>query len=199
MRDSNTLRKAGVLRHSYSKRTKNFASQVNSWEIWMKSGYVIFQLILVIDGWGISEEVTRPHWWVVSFDSCNGLVSSGNKPLPEPILLRSVSPYGVTRPQWVNSNTRYNQECTYRQVISVTCVSTDKDPYMWHNIDCCGTMITDKCFEEWMLIEVNKFSVNIKKIKNMILHSIRDVDNHIYEKELNGIAIETVNWFNWFC
>ena len=34
---------------------------------------------------------------------CNGLVPSGNKPLPEPMSSRPryMSPYGVTRPQWV--------------------------------------------------------------------------------------------------
>ena len=32
----------------------------------------------------------------------------------------------------------------------------------------------------------------------MIFHSIKDVNNHVFEKELNGIAIEKVNWFNCF-
>ena len=30
--------------------------------------------------------VTELHWWSVNIDSGNGLVSSGNKPLPEPML-----------------------------------------------------------------------------------------------------------------
>ena len=42
---------------------------------------------------------TGLHWWSVKIASGNGLVLSGNKPLPEP---RSLSPYGVTGPHWVN-------------------------------------------------------------------------------------------------
>ena len=41
--------------------------------------------------------VTGPYWWEVNIGSGNGLVSSGNKPLPEPFM----SPYDVIRPQWV--------------------------------------------------------------------------------------------------
>ena len=41
------------------------------------------------------------HWWSVIIGSGNGLVPSGNKPLPESILPRSLTPYGVTRPQRV--------------------------------------------------------------------------------------------------
>ena len=57
-----------------------------------KFRYVIFKQILVIDGWGISCEVALIwmslglHWWSVNIGSGNGLVPSGNKPLPEPML-----------------------------------------------------------------------------------------------------------------
>ena len=39
--------------------------------------------------WSFSCEivnVTRPRWWLVNIISGNGLVPSGNKPLPEPML-----------------------------------------------------------------------------------------------------------------
>ena len=44
-----------------------------------------------------------PYRWKVNSGSGYGLVQSDNKPLPEPILaqIRSISPHGVTRPQWV--------------------------------------------------------------------------------------------------
>ena len=54
--------------------------------------YLIFQIISVIDSWGISYELalmmngTRPYWWKVNIGSGNGLVPSGNKPLLEPML-----------------------------------------------------------------------------------------------------------------
>ena len=49
--------------------------------------HVIFKQILVIDGWGISCEIAL-IWMSLDFviGSGNGLVSSGNKPLPEPML-----------------------------------------------------------------------------------------------------------------
>ena len=43
--------------------------------------------ILCISCWIVRKlNATRPHWWLVSIGSGNGLVPSGNKPLPEPIL-----------------------------------------------------------------------------------------------------------------
>ena len=53
--------------------------------------YVIFKQILVIVGSGIlgnchNMNVTGLHWWSVNIGSGNGLVLSGNKPLPEPKL-----------------------------------------------------------------------------------------------------------------
>ena len=57
-----------------------------------KFRYVIFKRILVIDGWGISSEIALIwlslglHWWSVNIGSGNGLVPSGNKPLPKPML-----------------------------------------------------------------------------------------------------------------
>ena len=45
---------------------------------------------------------TRPYWWQVNIGLGNGLVPSDNKPLPEPMLTQMLSPYGVTRPQYVN-------------------------------------------------------------------------------------------------
>ena len=38
----------------------------------------------------------------VTIESGNGLVPSGNKPLPEPMLTDVLSPYGVTRGQLVD-------------------------------------------------------------------------------------------------
>ena len=56
--------------------------------------YVIFQGNLVIDGRGISCEIAliwmsvdfTDEWWSVNIGTGNGLVLSGNKPLPEPML-----------------------------------------------------------------------------------------------------------------
>ena len=49
--------------------------------------------------------VTGFHWWWVNIASGNGLVPSGNKPLPEPMLTQIgiTRPNGITRPQWVNA------------------------------------------------------------------------------------------------
>ena len=42
-------------------------------------------------------------WWWINIGSGNGMVPSGNKPSPEPMLTQPPSPYGVTRPQCVKS------------------------------------------------------------------------------------------------
>ena len=47
--------------------------------------------------------VTGLQWWSVNIGSCNGLVPSGDKPLPEPMVTQMS--YGVTRPQWVKCHT----------------------------------------------------------------------------------------------
>ena len=56
--------------------------------------FVIFKLISRIDVLSISCEIalwntTRPHWRLLNIGSGNGLVPSGNKPLPEPMLTQS--------------------------------------------------------------------------------------------------------------
>ena len=55
--------------------------------------WVIFKLILVVNDWGIyllwnclHMSVIGPYLWQVNIGSGNGLVPSGNKPLPEPML-----------------------------------------------------------------------------------------------------------------
>ena len=44
---------------------------------------------------------TRPYWWKVNIGSGNGLVPSGNKPLPEPMLTQIYVANHATRPQRV--------------------------------------------------------------------------------------------------
>ena len=96
------------------------ASMVNNWAIlkaWCFNSlapgkfewhyrYVIFQGILVIDSWGVSCEIAliwmSVHWWSVNIFLGHGLVPSGNKSLPKPILTQICEPYGITGPQWVN-------------------------------------------------------------------------------------------------
>ena len=47
----------------------------------------------------MSQDLTDDQ---VNVGSGNGLVPSGNKPLPEPVLTQIYAPYGITRGQWVN-------------------------------------------------------------------------------------------------
>ena len=44
------------------------------------------------------------HWWEVSIGLRDELVPSGNKTLPEFVLSRFMSLYGIISPQWVNSS-----------------------------------------------------------------------------------------------
>ena len=58
---------------------------------------LIFKLITRIDILSISlwnyhqVNATRSYWWLFNFGPGNGLVPSGNKPLPEPFLIKLVS------------------------------------------------------------------------------------------------------------
>ena len=72
-------------------------------------GYVIFKRILVIDGWGISCEInliwmsqdfTDDQSTLVQVMACCRWATSHYLSQCWP---RSLSPYGVTRPQWVNT------------------------------------------------------------------------------------------------
>ena len=64
-----------------------------------------FKLILQIDILGLPVKLGWGECHRASIVSGNGLVPSGNGPLPEPMLLAStwvnVDSYGITRPQWV--------------------------------------------------------------------------------------------------
>ena len=53
--------------------------------------FSISNFLTNFSGWGIlwncsQMNVAGTHWWLVNIDSGNGLVLSGNKPLPEPML-----------------------------------------------------------------------------------------------------------------
>ena len=61
--------------------------------------------------------VSGLHWWSVNIGSGNGLVPSGNKPLPEVMLTQILSPYGVTRPQWVNSLTLRQNDHHFTDIV----------------------------------------------------------------------------------
>ena len=70
--------------------------------------YVIFKLILVIDGWGISSEIVV-IWMSLDFiDDQSTLVQvmawccQTTSHYLNQCWPRFLSPYGVTRPQWVN-------------------------------------------------------------------------------------------------
>ena len=76
--------------------------------------YVIFKWIFVIDGWGISYEIVL-IWMSLDFtDDQSTLVQvmAWCRQTPSHYLSqcwpRSLSPYGVTRPQWVKTRTRWS-------------------------------------------------------------------------------------------
>ena len=71
-----------VAQWEYCEQFNSLASDKFEWNF----RYVIFKWILVTDGWGSDMNVTGLHWWSVNIGSGDGLVPSGNKPLPEPML-----------------------------------------------------------------------------------------------------------------
>ena len=70
--------------------------------------HVIFKQILVIDGWGISCEIAL-MWMSLAFTDDQSILSQemawcwqATSHYLSQCWPRSMSPYGVTRPQWVN-------------------------------------------------------------------------------------------------
>ena len=88
-------------------------------------GYVIFKWILLIDGWGISCE-TALVWISLDFtDDPSTLVQvmawcrQATSQYMSQCWPRSLSPYGVTRPEWVNHLHNSNIEVWYQMHIYV--------------------------------------------------------------------------------
>ena len=72
--------------------------------IW-RAGGRLANTLLGMNAWG-------SYWWWVNIGLCNGLLLSGNKPLRES-WPRSMWPYGVTSPQWVNTLWRGQNGCHF--------------------------------------------------------------------------------------
>ena len=87
--------------------------------------YLIFKWILVIDDWGISCENSL-IWMSLDFtddqstlDQVMAWCCQATSHYLSQCWPRSLSPYGVTRPQWVNSLVHGRSVCQFKNVISV--------------------------------------------------------------------------------
>ena len=78
---------------------------INKYISWFTSGLTSMEnLSYELFFWNCSQtKATEKIWWQVNLSLVNGLMPSSNKPLPEPALTQILLPYGVARPQWVNS------------------------------------------------------------------------------------------------
>ena len=77
---------------------------VGNFTVWF-SGSLYRRIAWVLTVKLLSCECHKPHQWEVNIRWGDGLMPLGNKPLPEPTLTQVLSmlPYGIARPQWVNS------------------------------------------------------------------------------------------------
>ena len=87
--------------------------------------YVNFKHNLGIDILSIQENITQ-EWMPedlvdgkFNIGSGDGLVLSGNKPSPAPVLPRCPTPYDITRPQWVNSLKPSHTDHHYEKKIEI--------------------------------------------------------------------------------
>ena len=83
----------------------------NFFKVWFSN------LLYRIVAWALpmklfSGECHRTSQDVNNTDSGNGFLPPGNKSLHEQWWPRSMSPYGITRPQWVNDFFYYNSNLT---------------------------------------------------------------------------------------
>ena len=87
----------------------HYVNSLAPWKFALNFRHVIFKQILVIDGWGISCEMALIWMSLDLTDDQSRLVGSGNGLVPSGMNQylsqcwpRSMSPNGVTGPQWVN-------------------------------------------------------------------------------------------------
>ena len=103
----NTLFQQTTLFHQPNLLVNSLATEKFQWNF----RYVIFKWILAIDGWGISCEIALPVIWMsLDFtDDQSTLVQvmawcrQATSHYLSQCWPRSLSPYGVIRPQWVDS------------------------------------------------------------------------------------------------
>ena len=137
---------------------------------------------------------TIPHRWLVNIGWGNGLVPTGNKPSPEPVLTRSMLPSGVTRPQWFNSSC-----CTNFAIYMM--VSCYGNAFL-----IVGPLWGDSLHNGPGMQSFNvSFIVNLEQIAELLV--IRDIMmlmwNHC--NEITFIVLNPVNnllrgsWWNWLC
>ena len=106
------------------------------------SRYVIFKQISVIDGWGISSEIALIWMSLDCTDDQSTLVQvmawcrQATSHYLSQCWLWSLSPYGLTRPQWV----KYWQQRLHRSQLRVWYGGVDSECNVWFVFylpDCC--------------------------------------------------------------
>ena len=81
----------------------------------------------------LTVSATEPHWWV-KIGSSNGLVPSGNKPLPEAVLTKICVATGCHQ----TINAHFIKDMTHFQVLSSQLQHTKHTP---HAFKCCYQLI----------------------------------------------------------
>ena len=101
------------------------------------------------------------HWWQVNIGLGNDLVPSGNKSLPEPVLTRSVSSYGVTNTQWVNPCFQLWRLHTKHCFIQV----------QWKCTKCLffKALVSFVCVFHWGCILTELFLINYSELNSWLL------------------------------
>ena len=87
--------------HTFSFKKMHLKTSSVKWQPYCVSLNVLSSWTLLVKlQW---SECHRKPFMIVNIGSGNGLVPSGNKPLPEPMLTQT---YVIIRPQWVNDNNK---------------------------------------------------------------------------------------------
>ena len=93
------------------------------WEFEWSFRQVIFKLISVTDGWGISCEIGL-RWMLLDLTDDKSILvqvmawcRQARSHYLSQCWPRSLSPYGVTRPQWVNSSAPGRCDCDLKLVV----------------------------------------------------------------------------------
>ena len=120
--------------------------------------------------------VTGLHWWSVNIDLGSGMVLSGNKPLPEPMLTQIFVAICVTRPQWVNCpvgsyliiHNKTEATTPYQTFIQIPC----------HFLAPMAFCFTDsiECYGIWLSQPMKSLHITLAWtiVSSVILHNFHD-------------------------
>ena len=125
--------------------------------------------------------VTGLHWWSVNISSGNGWNRQATSHYLSQCWPRSLSPYGVTRPQWVEQNTSLYIQ--YRVILDL--------------LKCDSAVLIDKCTNHITIFKSRYYLKPFKVVTNLVIIFCIISGNYIDIKWASWHLKSLQTWFVW--